>query len=76
MNGLVLFLYICENVQRRESKCTIPKRISSTFMYSDLLCNSFSVMSSEASFIVWTHLISLLTRYPRGYFMSKCQDTR
>lgn len=54
------FMYICEIVQSHESKCTIPKRITSCST-SLLICyaNLFSICTSEPFYSVATHNISL-----------------
>lgn len=78
------FLYICENVQSRESQCTVPKRIRSTFHVFWSAMQFFLHYLFRGSFYsVSTHRISLLTRSEKYLFLSiqedifcqKCQDT-
>ncbi len=79
------FMYICENVQSHESKCTIPKRISSClvifwsamqfFLHYFFRMVFYSVATHNISLFLLLEKYLFLCKYPRGYFVSKCRDT-
>lgn len=84
MNGLNYFMYICENVESHESKCTIPKRISSCFVIfrpamQFFLHYFFRIVlfccNPQYKLVLLLEKYLFLCKYPRGYFVSKCQDT-
>lgn len=79
------FMYICENVQSHESKCTIPKKDQFQFSYI-LIC--YAILSPlflqncvlfccnpQYKLVLLLEKYLFLCKYPRGYFVSKCQDT-
>lgn len=78
-------MYICENVQSHESKCTIPKRISSClvifwsamqfFLHYFFRMVFYSVATHNISLFLLLEKYLFLCKYPRGYFVSKCRDT-
>lgn len=78
-------MYICENVQSHESKCTIPKKDQFQFSYI-LIC--YAILSPlflqncvlfccnpQYKLVLLLEKYLFLCKYPRGYFVSKCQDT-
>lgn len=76
-------LYLCEKPWWAWTKCTKPKRISSTLsFYFDLLCNCLFIdflgsANQQYKLVSPTCSLALspLCKYPPGCFLSECQDT-
>lgn len=79
-------MYMYESVQSHESKCTIPKK--DQFLFSSLLI-CYAILSPlflqicvlfccdpRYKLVLLLEKYLFLCKYPRGYFVSKCQDKK